>query len=176
MRQAIEARFFVGLARQLEKRQASLLSHPPTSNQQDYLLYVILDGLCERSLEEGNPVQPRPTLKTPAFPLPPVVGIASCRCLIRVLSGMGDFARVKHIGLAGAHFLVCVSRTLTNALASSVGRNRGSCMKTLNGIPCFLAPLVMLVGYVLNSHSLMFKVLQKVLKAQLTFLKFRRNV
>ena len=76
-----------------KKRQASLLSHPPTSDQQDYLLYVILDDLCERSLEEGNPVQPRPTLKTPAFPLPPVVGIASCRCLIRFLSGMGDFAR-----------------------------------------------------------------------------------
>ena len=63
-------------------RQASLLSHPPTSNQQDYLLYVILDALCERSLEEGNPVQPRPTLKTPIFPFPPVVGIASCRYLI----------------------------------------------------------------------------------------------
>ena len=78
-----------------KKRQASLLSHPPTSNQQDYLLYVILDGLCERSLEEGNPVQPRPTLKTPIFPFPPVVGIASCRCLTRFLSGMGDFERVN---------------------------------------------------------------------------------
>ena len=33
-------------------------------------------------------------------------------------------------------------------------------MKILNGIPCFLVPLVTLVGYVLNSHSLMFKVLQ----------------
>ena len=85
MRQAIEALFFVGLARQLEKRQASLLSHPPTSNQQDYQLYVILDDLCERSLEEGNPVQPRPTLKTPIFPFLPVVGIASCRSLIRFL-------------------------------------------------------------------------------------------
>ena len=50
------------------------------------------------------------------------------------------------------------------------------CMKTLNGIPYFLAPLVMLVGYVLNSHSLIFKVLLKILKAQLTFLKFHRNV
>ena len=65
-----------------KKRQASLLSHPLTPNQQDYLLYVILDDLCERSLEEGNPVQPRPTLKTPIFPFPPVVGIASCRYLI----------------------------------------------------------------------------------------------
>ena len=44
-----------------EKRQASLFSHPPTFSQQDYLLYVILDDLCERSLEEGIPVQPRPT-------------------------------------------------------------------------------------------------------------------
>ena len=76
-----------------KKRQASLLSHPLTPNQQDYLLYVILDDLCERSLEEGNPVQPRPTLKTPIFPFLPVVGIASCRSLIRFLSGMGDFAR-----------------------------------------------------------------------------------
>ena len=49
-------------------------------------------------------------------------------------------------------------------------------MKILNGIPCFLDPLVTLVGYVLNSHSLIFKVLLKILKAQLTFLKFHRNV
>ena len=81
-----------------------------------------------------------------------------------------------HIGLAGRLSLACASRTLTSALASSAGRNRGSCMKILNGIPCFLDPLVTLVGYVLNSHSLMFKVLQKFLKALLTFLKFRRNV
>ena len=65
-----------------------------------------------------------------------------------------------HIGPAGKLSLACASRILTNALAFSVGRNRGPCMKTLNGIPYFLAPLVMLVGYVLNSHSLMFKVLQ----------------
>ena len=81
-----------------------------------------------------------------------------------------------HIGPAGKLSLACASRILTNALAYSVGRNRGSCMKTLNGIPYFLAPLVMLVGYVLNSHSLIFKVLLKILKAQLTFLKFHRNV
>ena len=65
-----------------------------------------------------------------------------------------------HIGLAGKLSQARASRKLTNAHASSVGHNRGSCMKILNGIPYFLAPLVTLVGYVLNSHSLMFKVLQ----------------
>ena len=78
-----------------KKRQASLLSHPPTGNQQDYLLYVILDNLCERSSEEDNQPQPRPSLQASIFPFPPTVGIASCRCLIRFLSGMGDFGRVN---------------------------------------------------------------------------------
>ena len=80
-----------------------------------------------------------------------------------------------HIGFAGKLSLAYASQILTNALASFIGRRRESCMKILNGIPSFLAPLVTLVGYVLNSHSLIFKVLQKVLKAQLTFLKFHRN-
>ena len=79
----------------LKKRQASLLSHPPTGNQQDCLLFVILDNLCERSSEEYNQPQPRPSLQTSIFPFPPMVGIASCRCLIRFLSGMGDFGRMK---------------------------------------------------------------------------------
>ena len=78
-----------------KKRQASLLSHPPAGNQQDYLLYVILDNLCERSSEEYNQTQPRSTLQASIFPFPPIVGFASCHCLIRFLSGMGDFGRVN---------------------------------------------------------------------------------
>ena len=78
-----------------KKRQASLLSHPPTGNQQDYPLYVMLDNLCERSSEEDNQPQPRPSLQASIFPFPPTAGIASCRCLIRFLSGMGDFGRVN---------------------------------------------------------------------------------
>ena len=60
-----------------------------------YLLYVILDNLCERSSEEDNQPQPRPSLQASIFPFPPTVGIASCRCLIRFLGGMGDFGRVN---------------------------------------------------------------------------------
>jgi hypothetical protein len=42
-----------------KKRQLSLFNHPPARNQQDNLLYVLLDHLCARSDEEGNALQQR---------------------------------------------------------------------------------------------------------------------
>ena len=78
-----------------KKRQLSLFNHPPARNQQDYLLYVILDHLCARSDEEGNDTQQRLPLQKPIFISTPTIGIDSCRRLIRFVSGMGDFGRVN---------------------------------------------------------------------------------
>ena len=78
-----------------KKRRTSLLNNPPARNQQNYLLYIILENLCARKAEDANLLQQRPTLQSPIFPHPPTVGIASFRCLIKFLSGMGDFGRVN---------------------------------------------------------------------------------
>ena len=78
-----------------KKRQLSLFNHPPARNQQDYLLYVLLDHLCARSDEEGNDIQQRLPLQKPIFISTPTIGIDSCRILIRFLNGMGDFGRVN---------------------------------------------------------------------------------
>ena len=75
-----------------KKRQLSLLNRPPARNQQDYLLYVLLDHLCARSDEKGNALLQRRLLQQPIFTSAPAIGIDSCRRLIRFLSGMGDFA------------------------------------------------------------------------------------
>ena len=78
-----------------KKRQASLLNNQPARNQQHYLLCIILENLCARNAEDSNLLQQRPTLQSPIFPHPPTVGIASFRCLIKFLSGMGDVGRVN---------------------------------------------------------------------------------
>ena len=78
-----------------KKRQLSLLNRPPAQNQQDYLLYVLLDHLCTRLDGEGNALLQRPLLQQPIFTTAPVIGIDSCRKLFRFLSGMGDFGRVN---------------------------------------------------------------------------------
>ena len=78
------------------KRQLSLFSKPPTQRQEDYLLYIIVNHLCNRPAEDGIPhAQQRHALHVPIFPHPPVVGIESFRSLIRFLSCMGDFGRVN---------------------------------------------------------------------------------
>ena len=78
-----------------KKRQTSLLNNPPALNQQDYMLRIILENLCARNAEAANLLQQRPMLQSPIFPHPPTMGIASFRCLIKFLSGMGDFGRVN---------------------------------------------------------------------------------
>ena len=64
-------------------------------NQQDFLLHSILDFLCARSTAGDNPAPERQILEAPIFPIPPFVGIESCRCLLRFLGGMEDFGRVN---------------------------------------------------------------------------------
>ena len=103
-------------------------------------MYVILENLCARSAEEANLLQQQPILQTPIFPHPPAVGIASFGCLIRFLSGMGDFGRLNahqprwrsFPGLreSDTHKRACLS--------FFVGRNRENYVQVLNGTLCFL--------------------------------------
>ena len=74
-----------------KKRQASLLNNPPARNQQNYLLYIILENLCARKAEDANLLQQRPTLQSPIFPHLPTMWIASFRCLVKFLERYGQF-------------------------------------------------------------------------------------
>ena len=59
------------------------------------MLRIILENRCARNAEAANLLQQRPMLQSPIFPHPPTMGIASFRCLIKFLSGMGDVGRVN---------------------------------------------------------------------------------
>ena len=77
------------------RRQLKLMKRAPCSSQQDFILYKIIFKLGHLETNADNEGHPSfKPISEAIFPTP-TVGIETFRCMLRVFSGMGDFARVN---------------------------------------------------------------------------------